>query len=144
MTSCQGPEEHSPPPPLDYVPKPIYPEYMPQEDEVFLAEEHPLPTAASPTAQSPDYVPESDPEADLEEDDDEDPEEDPVDYPADEEDDGDDEVWGNQRLMIMDTRPMIDEDEERHTALCRLYSCCFCFTSYEIVLSRRETSCSEN
>ncbi|GJW04886.1 hypothetical protein Tco_1563742 [Tanacetum coccineum] len=37
---------------------------------------------ATPTAQSPDYVPESDLEADPEEDDDEDPKEDPVDYPA--------------------------------------------------------------
>ncbi|GJS38304.1 hypothetical protein Tco_0563347 [Tanacetum coccineum] len=58
---------------------------------VFPAEEQPLPAAASPTAQSPDYVLESDPEADPEEDDDEDPEEDPVDYPADGGDDGDDE-----------------------------------------------------
>ncbi|GKF85390.1 hypothetical protein Tco_0253217, partial [Tanacetum coccineum] len=60
-------------------------------DEVFPAEEQPLPAAASPTAQSPDYVLESDPEADPEEDDDEDPEEDPVDYPADEGDHNDDE-----------------------------------------------------
>ncbi|GJU52659.1 hypothetical protein Tco_1226373, partial [Tanacetum coccineum] len=45
----------------------------------------------APTAQSPDYVLESDPEADPEEDDDEDPEEDPVDYPADGGDDGEDE-----------------------------------------------------
>ncbi|GJR68340.1 hypothetical protein Tco_0014405 [Tanacetum coccineum] len=78
-----GPEEPQLPPPLDYVLEPIYPEYMPQEDEVFLAEEQPLPAAASPTAQLPDYVLESDPEADPEEDDDEDPEEDPVDYPDD-------------------------------------------------------------
>ncbi|GJY88423.1 hypothetical protein Tco_0503051, partial [Tanacetum coccineum] len=49
---------------------------MPQEDEVFSAEEQPLPAAASPTAQSPDYVLEFDTEADPEEDDDEDPEED--------------------------------------------------------------------
>ncbi|GJX91358.1 putative reverse transcriptase domain-containing protein, partial [Tanacetum coccineum] len=64
---------------------------MLQEDEVFPAEEQPLPVATSPTAQSPDYVSESDPEADPKEDDDEDPEEDPVDYPADGGDDGDDE-----------------------------------------------------
>ncbi|GKC81997.1 hypothetical protein Tco_1137714, partial [Tanacetum coccineum] len=72
-----GPEEPQSPPPLDYVPEPIYPEYMPQEDKVFPAEEQPLPAAASPTAQLPDYVSESDPEADPKEDDDEDPEEDP-------------------------------------------------------------------
>ncbi|GKE81539.1 hypothetical protein Tco_1551539, partial [Tanacetum coccineum] len=60
-------------------------------DKVLPAEEQPLPVVLSPTADSPDYVPESDPEEDLEEDDDEDPEEDPADYPADEGDDGDDE-----------------------------------------------------
>ncbi|GJW89251.1 hypothetical protein Tco_0164591 [Tanacetum coccineum] len=97
-----GPEEPQSPPLPDFVPKPVYPEYMPQEDEVFPAEEQPLPAAASPTAQSPDYVPESDPEADPEEDDDEDPEEDPVDYPADGGDDGDDE----------DEPSNDDEDEE--------------------------------
>ncbi|GKF04492.1 hypothetical protein Tco_0035160, partial [Tanacetum coccineum] len=74
------------PPSPDYIPgpeepqSPPIPEYMPQEDEVFLAEEQPLLAAASPTAQSPDYVSESDPEEDPEEDDDEDPEEDPADY----------------------------------------------------------------
>ncbi|GKB61681.1 hypothetical protein Tco_0917867 [Tanacetum coccineum] len=55
-----GPEYlHSP----EFVPEPIYPE----------------------------FVPESDPEEDSEEDDDEDTEEDPTDYPADGGDDGDDE-----------------------------------------------------
>ncbi|GKG26353.1 hypothetical protein Tco_0399499, partial [Tanacetum coccineum] len=48
-------------------------------NEVFPAEEHPMPAADSPTHQSPGYIPESDPE----EDDEEDPEEDPADYPAD-------------------------------------------------------------
>ncbi|GJU82475.1 hypothetical protein Tco_1284840 [Tanacetum coccineum] len=57
-----GPEEPQSPPPLDFVPEPMYPEYMPQEDEILLAEEQPLPAAASPTADSPGYVPESDPE----------------------------------------------------------------------------------
>ncbi|GJS30042.1 hypothetical protein Tco_0490662 [Tanacetum coccineum] len=53
-------------------------------------EDQPYAEDASPIAQSPDYVPESDPEADPEEDGDEDPEEDPIDYPADGGDDGDD------------------------------------------------------
>ncbi|GKF22953.1 hypothetical protein Tco_0075275, partial [Tanacetum coccineum] len=69
------------PPSPDFVPKPVYPEFMPLEDEVLPAEEQPLPAAASPTADSPGYVPESDPK----EDDNEDPEEDPTDYPVDEE-----------------------------------------------------------
>ncbi|GJU21118.1 hypothetical protein Tco_1154460 [Tanacetum coccineum] len=38
------------PPSLDY---PVYPEFMPEDDEVFLAEEQPLPAAALPTDQSP-------------------------------------------------------------------------------------------
>ncbi|GKE46798.1 hypothetical protein Tco_1478056, partial [Tanacetum coccineum] len=86
-----GPEEPQSPPLPDFIPELIYPEYMPQEDEVFSAKEQPLPAAASPTAQSPNYVSETDPKEDPEEDDDEDPKEDPVDYPADGGDDVDDE-----------------------------------------------------
>ncbi|GJT75320.1 zf-CCHC domain-containing protein [Tanacetum coccineum] len=113
-----GPEEPQSPPPLDVVPESVYPEYMPQEDEVFPAEEQPLPAAASPTAQSPDYVPESDPEADPEEDDDEDPEEDPVDYPADGGDDGDDEDESSEddEDDDMDIKADDDEEEEDHPA----------------------------
>ncbi|GJY07716.1 putative reverse transcriptase domain-containing protein [Tanacetum coccineum] len=74
-----GPEEPEQAPPLsNFVPEPVYPEFMPPEDEVFPAEEQPLPVAASPTADSPGYVPESDSKEDPEED------------PADEGDDGDD------------------------------------------------------
>ncbi|GKA78856.1 putative reverse transcriptase domain-containing protein [Tanacetum coccineum] len=44
----------------DYVPEPIYPEYIPLEDEhEFLAEEQPLPPVDSPTTESD---PEEDPE----------------------------------------------------------------------------------
>ncbi|GKG20089.1 hypothetical protein Tco_0379890, partial [Tanacetum coccineum] len=93
-------------------PEPIYLEYMPQEDEVFPADQHPLPDAASPTAQSPDYVMESDPEADPEEDDDEDPKEDPVDYPADGGDDGDDEEGSSEDDEDDDIDMEADEDEE--------------------------------
>ncbi|GJV51874.1 hypothetical protein Tco_1447615 [Tanacetum coccineum] len=83
------------------------------QDEVFLAKEQPLPSAASPTAQSPDYVSKSDPEADPEEDDDEDPREDPV----DEGDDGDDE----DELSDDDEDKEVDieaddEEEEEHPA----------------------------
>ncbi|GJT98169.1 putative reverse transcriptase domain-containing protein [Tanacetum coccineum] len=95
------PYVQSPPPP-DFVPEPVYPEFMPPEDEILPAEEQPLPAADSPTADSPGYIPESDPEEDPEEDDDEDPEEDPADYPADGGDDGDDE----------DEPSDDDEDEE--------------------------------
>ncbi|GJW19607.1 hypothetical protein Tco_0027043 [Tanacetum coccineum] len=89
-----GPEEpeQAPPSPIyiPFVPELVYPEFLPVDDEVFPAEEQPLPAADSPTHQSPGYIPESDPEEDLEEDDEEDPEEDPADYPADRGDDDDD------------------------------------------------------
>ncbi|GJV10203.1 putative reverse transcriptase domain-containing protein [Tanacetum coccineum] len=51
----------------NYVPEPIYPEYIPLEDDhEFSAEEQPLPPIDSPTAESPGYVTESDPEEDPE------------------------------------------------------------------------------
>ncbi|GJQ91758.1 hypothetical protein Tco_0002897 [Tanacetum coccineum] len=85
--------EQAPPSPiyLPYVPKSVYQEYIPPEDDVFPAEEQPLPAATSPTADSPGYIPESDPERDPEEDDEEDPKEDPADYPADRRDNDDDD-----------------------------------------------------
>ncbi|GKG47731.1 hypothetical protein Tco_0507216, partial [Tanacetum coccineum] len=54
------------------------PEFMPPEDEVFLAEEQPLPAAVSHNVDPPGYIADSDSEEDEE-----DPEEDPADYPAD-------------------------------------------------------------
>nr|GEY61694.1 hypothetical protein [Tanacetum cinerariifolium] len=82
-----GPKEpeQAPPSPvyLPYVSELVYPEYMPPEDDVFPTKEQQLPVAATPTADSPGYIPKFDPKGDLEEDDEEDPEEDPADYPAD-------------------------------------------------------------
>ncbi|GJY01269.1 hypothetical protein Tco_0359421 [Tanacetum coccineum] len=102
-------EEPQSPPPLDFVPEPMYPEYMPQEDEILPAEEQPIPAAAaSPTANSPGYVPESDPEED-----DKDPEDDPADYPADGDDDDDDEDEDEDKY---------EEEEEEHPALAGLLS----------------------
>ncbi|GKF47308.1 hypothetical protein Tco_0137110, partial [Tanacetum coccineum] len=74
------------------------------------------PYDASPTAQSPDYVLESDPEADPEEDDDEDPEEDPVNYPADRGDDGDDEEGSSEDDEDDDMDIEADDEEEEHLA----------------------------
>ncbi|GKF62453.1 hypothetical protein Tco_0182507, partial [Tanacetum coccineum] len=109
-----GPEEPQSPPLPDFVPELVYPEYMSQEDEVFLAEEQLLPAAASPIAQSPDYVLESDPEEDPKEDEDEDPKEDPADYPADGGDDGDDEDEPSDDDEEVDIEA--DEKEEEHPA----------------------------
>ncbi|GKC13090.1 hypothetical protein Tco_1009872, partial [Tanacetum coccineum] len=84
-----GPEHPPSPVYVPYVLEPVYPEFMPPEDDVLSAEEQPLPAAVSPTADSPGYITESDPEEDPEEDD-ENPEEDPADYLTDR-DDGEEE-----------------------------------------------------
>ncbi|GJR67178.1 hypothetical protein Tco_0013243 [Tanacetum coccineum] len=87
------------------------------EDEVLPAEEQPLPTAASPTADSPGHVPESDPEVDPKKDDDEDPKEDPADYPADGGDNGDDEDESSDDDEDDDDVDIEeDEEEEEHLA----------------------------
>ncbi|GJV81628.1 hypothetical protein Tco_1517498 [Tanacetum coccineum] len=86
---------------------PPSPDYIPGlEDEILSAEEQPLHVAAaSPTVDSPGYVPESDPEEEPEEDD-EDPEEDPADYPADGDDDDDEDEDEDED----------EEEEEEHPA----------------------------
>nr|GFC91428.1 hypothetical protein [Tanacetum cinerariifolium] len=92
-----GPEEpEQAPPSPDYVPGPEH------ADDEIVAEDQPYAEDASPIAQTPEYIPESDFEAHPEDNDDEDPEEDPIDYPADGGDDGDDEEESSKD----------DEDEE--------------------------------
>ncbi|GKC56919.1 hypothetical protein Tco_1084517 [Tanacetum coccineum] len=96
----------------DYVPEPIYPEYIPLEDEhVFPVEEQPLPPVDSPTAKSPGYVTKSDPEEDPEEYKDDKIEDGQVDYPIDGGDDGDDDNGDSSRD---DTDE--EEEEEEHPA----------------------------
>ncbi|GKE52064.1 hypothetical protein Tco_1487220, partial [Tanacetum coccineum] len=116
------------PPSPDYVPGPEEPEQAPPSpdyvpglehaDDKIVTEDQPYAEDASPTAQSPDYAPESDLEADPEEDDDEDPEEDPVNYPADGGDDGDDEEGSSEddEDDDMDIEADDDEEEEEHLA----------------------------
>ncbi|GKA75317.1 hypothetical protein Tco_0781695, partial [Tanacetum coccineum] len=83
-----------------------------------VAEDQPDAEDASPTAQSPNYVPKSDPEANPKEDDDEDPEEDPVDYPVDGGDNGDDEEGSSEddKDDDIDMEADEDEEEEEHSA----------------------------
>ncbi|GJS19097.1 hypothetical protein Tco_0447729 [Tanacetum coccineum] len=100
----------------DYVPEPVYPEYIPLEDEhVFPAEEQPLPPVDSPTAESPGYITESDPEEDPEEYEDDETEDGPVDYPMDGGDDGDDDD-GDSSGDDADDEDEEDEEEEEHLA----------------------------
>nr|GEV89092.1 hypothetical protein [Tanacetum cinerariifolium] len=106
----QDEDEHEPmfiqPHDPDFVPEPIFPEYIPLEDEHILPdEEQPLPLVVSPTAESPGYVAESDPEEDPEEYEDDETEDGPVDYPMDRGDDGDDDDDGDSSAD--DTDPVI-------------------------------------
>ncbi|GKG11484.1 hypothetical protein Tco_0342884, partial [Tanacetum coccineum] len=98
----------------DYVPEPIYPEYIPLEDEhEFPAEEQPLPSVNSPTAESPRYVTKSDLEEDSEEYEDDKTEDGPVDYPMGGGDDGDDDDADSKDK---DEEDEDEEEEEEHLA----------------------------
>ncbi|GJT15550.1 hypothetical protein Tco_0874256 [Tanacetum coccineum] len=93
--------------------EPIYPEYIPLEDEhEFLSEEQPLPPVISPTAESPGYVVESDPEEDPEEYEDDETEDGPVDYPMDGREDGDDDD-GDSSGDDADDEDEDEEDEDK-------------------------------
>ncbi|GKF45401.1 hypothetical protein Tco_0131953, partial [Tanacetum coccineum] len=105
------PKEPEQAPPLpEFVPEPVYPEFMPPEDDVLLVEEQPLPTADSPTVDSPGYILESDPEEDLEEDDDEDP----TDYPTDRDDDKEEEEPSRDEADDEEEDEDDEEEEEEH------------------------------
>ncbi|GJX78806.1 hypothetical protein Tco_0326955 [Tanacetum coccineum] len=105
------------PPPPDFVPELVYPEFMPPEDDVIPAEEQPLPAAVSSTADSPSYITDSDPEEDPEEDD-EDLEEDPADYPTDKDDDDEEEESSRDDAddKEEDDNDDDDDEEEEHLA----------------------------
>nr|GFA73584.1 reverse transcriptase domain-containing protein [Tanacetum cinerariifolium] len=100
---------------LDFVPGPIYPEYIPLEDEhIPPAEEQPLPPVGSPTDKSPGYVAELDPEEDPKEYEDDEIENGPVDYPIYRGDDGDDDDGDSSRDDADDEDE--DEEDEEHLA----------------------------
>ncbi|GKC74673.1 hypothetical protein Tco_1120556 [Tanacetum coccineum] len=86
----------------EFIPEPVYLVFIPPEDEVFPAEEQPLPAAVSPTFELLGYIADFDPE--------EDPEEDPIDYPTDggDDDDDDDESSDDDE----DDDDDVDEDED--------------------------------
>ncbi|GJZ29005.1 reverse transcriptase domain-containing protein [Tanacetum coccineum] len=101
------------PPPPDFVLKPVYPEFMPLEDDVLPAEEQPLPAIVSPIADSPGYIIESDLEEDPEEEGAEDHEEDLADYPTDKDDDEEEESSGDD-VNDEEEDEGEDEKEEDH------------------------------
>nr|GEV84353.1 hypothetical protein [Tanacetum cinerariifolium] len=101
----------------DYVPGPMYPEYIPLEDEhVFLVEEQLLPPVVSPIAESPRYVAGSDLEENPEEYVDDESKDGPVDYPMDGGDNGDDDDGDSSEDDAGDEDDDEDEEEEEHLA----------------------------
>ncbi|GJS37070.1 hypothetical protein Tco_0535452 [Tanacetum coccineum] len=102
---------------LDYVSEPIYPEYIPLEDDhKFPAKEQPLPPVDSPTAESLGYVTESDPEEDPEEYKDDDTEDGPVDYMDGRDDGEDDDSDSSGDDAIGEDEDDEDKEEEEHLA----------------------------
>nr|GEU78996.1 reverse transcriptase domain-containing protein [Tanacetum cinerariifolium] len=130
------------PPSPEFVPEPVYPEFMPAEDDILLAEEQPLPAAASPTTKfDPDGDPEDDPKEDLEdnpeEDPEDDPEEDPADYPTDGRDEGDDEDESSDDDEDDDID--IEGDEEEDEYLARADSTAVALPAFDHAPSAKET-----
>ncbi|GJT49009.1 hypothetical protein Tco_0975166 [Tanacetum coccineum] len=87
--------EQAPPSPIyvPFVPEPVYPEFLP-EDDVLPDEEQPLPIAASPTTESPGYIPD---ESNIEDGSGRDDEE-----PSDDDDDDDDDAEEEEHLAPAD------------------------------------------
>ncbi|GKE57896.1 hypothetical protein Tco_1497081, partial [Tanacetum coccineum] len=85
----------------DFVPEPIYPEFIPPEDDVLSAEEQPLSAAISPTTDSSDK-----------EEDDKDPDEVPADYPTDRDDDDEEEESSRDDSDDEEEDEGEDEEEE--------------------------------
>ncbi|GJV73809.1 hypothetical protein Tco_1493804 [Tanacetum coccineum] len=100
------------PPSPDYIPGPEDLQTLPvPQDKDEREPMFPLPPVDSPTAESPEYVTESDPEEDPEEYEDDETEDGPVDYLMDGEDDGDDDD-GDSSEDDADGEDEDDEDEE--------------------------------
>nr|GEY55181.1 hypothetical protein [Tanacetum cinerariifolium] len=113
-----------------YVPEPKHPEYHVPSDDDMQVEDLPYANEASPTAESPGYIADSESMEedsidypDESEDDDEDPEEDPeedhTDYPADRGDDDDkpsDDDENDDDTNDEDEEPTNDEEEDEYLA----------------------------
>nr|GEX62706.1 hypothetical protein [Tanacetum cinerariifolium] len=113
-----GPEE----PELDYVPEPVYLEYLTPSDDDIPIKYQPLHVDALLTTLSPGYIADSDPEEDLEEDPEDDPGEAPANYLADGGDEEDGEESFRDEVDDEDDKEVFeeeedDEEEKEHLAL---------------------------
>nr|GEV06706.1 putative reverse transcriptase domain-containing protein [Tanacetum cinerariifolium] len=96
----------------DYVPEPMYPEYIPLEDErALLPEEQPLPPIDSPTVESSRYVAESDPEEDPEEYEDDETEDGPDEDEEDEEDEEEENLAPADSVIVIPTIELVSPHE---------------------------------
>ncbi|GJV94683.1 retrovirus-related pol polyprotein from transposon TNT 1-94 [Tanacetum coccineum] len=98
----------------DYVPEPIYPEYIPLEDKhEFSAEEKPLPPVVSPTAESPGYVVEMDDVdgGDSFEDDVDDEDEDEEDEDKDDEEEEEEHLAPVNSVVVVPTVELVSPPE---------------------------------
>nr|GEV95796.1 hypothetical protein [Tanacetum cinerariifolium] len=112
------PRPETPPSP-DYISGSVYLEYLPSVDDVFLAEEQPLPTAVSPTTELPVYITDSEPEMDPEKEDgdDEKSKGDSIDYSTSRgDDDGDDLSEDDADDEDEEESSDSEEEEEEHLA----------------------------
>nr|GEX95603.1 hypothetical protein [Tanacetum cinerariifolium] len=101
----------------DFMQEPIYPEYIPLEDEHILsAEEKPLPPVGSPTTESPGYVAESDPEEGPKEYEDDETYDGPINYRMDGGDDKDDDDGDSYGDNTDDEDEDEEDEEEEHLA----------------------------
>nr|GEY66873.1 hypothetical protein [Tanacetum cinerariifolium]GEY66874.1 hypothetical protein [Tanacetum cinerariifolium] len=88
----------------DYVPEPMYPEYIPLEDEhVLPAKEQPLPPVVSPTAESSEYGDDGD--------DDDDSSGDKTDDEDEDEEDEDEEEEEEENLALTESANVIPTDK---------------------------------
>ncbi|GKF32198.1 hypothetical protein Tco_0101996, partial [Tanacetum coccineum] len=108
------------PPSPDYIPDPENPQTppVPQDEDERGPMFQPLPPIDSPTAESPEYITESDPEEDPDEYEDDESEDGTVDYPMDGGDDGDDDDGDSSRddANDEDEDDEDEEEEEEHLA----------------------------
>nr|GFA39180.1 hypothetical protein [Tanacetum cinerariifolium] len=108
----------------DYIPGSEYPEYLPPADDVFPAEEQPLPAVVSPTTESLGYIADSEPEMDPNEEDgdDEKSKGDSIEYLTsrgddDADDDGDDLSEDDVDDEDEEESSDSEKEEEEHLAL---------------------------
>ncbi|GJZ45191.1 hypothetical protein Tco_0592787 [Tanacetum coccineum] len=111
-----GPEESQSPPLPDFVPEPVYLEFMPPEDEILPAKEQHCLLLTHLLLIHQAIFPSPILRRIRREDDDEDPEEDPANYPADGGDEGDDEDEPSDDDEDDEVDIEADDEEEEHPA----------------------------